>query len=161
MEKIITRYFLVTTILRLKWYNKPSMDKVLVTGVFDVLHEEHLIFLKKAKSLGDYLLVGVESDVRVAQMKGENRPINTQLVRVSQLEKLKIADEVFILPEAFNKPEQHIELIKKIKPKYLAVSSHTKHLEEKQQILEAHGGKVVIVHNHNPKISTTKILSQK
>jgi len=134
------------------------MNKVLVTGVFDILHKEHILFLNKAKALGDYLIIGVESDIRVKQMKGEDRPINSQKVRKVNLEKLKIANDVFILPEEFNKPIHHKKLIQNIKPKILAVSSHTKHLDKKQVILSELGGKVVIVHNHNPKISTTKIL---
>lgn len=134
--------------------------KVLVTGVFDILHKEHVNFLKKAKALGDYLVVAIESDVRVKQMKGEDRPINSQNKRKENLEKLNLADEVFILPEEFNKPEHHKELIKKIKPKFLAVSSHTKYLDKKQAILNELGGEVVIVHDHNPEISTTNLLKK-
>jgi cytidyltransferase-like protein len=134
-------------------------NKVLVTGVFDILHKEHLIFLNKAKSLGDYLVVGIESNLRVAQMKGKDRPINSQDVRVLNIEKLKIADEVFILPEEFSKPEHHKELIKKIKPKILAVSSHTKHFSKKQAILHDLGGEVVVVHKHNPAVSSTHLLN--
>ena len=93
-------------------------NKVLVTGVFDLLHKEHIEFLKKASDLGDYLIVGIESDVRVKQMKGESRPINAQKVRKENLEKLNLANEVFILPEQFSRPEDHIKLIKKIKPEY-------------------------------------------
>ncbi len=64
----------------------------LVTGVFDLLHEEHLRFLQKAKKTADFLLVGVESDLRVRQMKGQNRPLNDQLHRLQNLQKLGIAD---------------------------------------------------------------------
>lgn len=137
-----------------------SKKRILVTGVFDVLHEEHLQFLQKAKSLGDFLIVGIESDIRVKQIKGEGRPINSQAVRKKNLEKLRIADEVFILPEQFNKPEDHIALIGKVRPDFLAVSSHTHHLDKKQAILEQFGGKVVVVHEHNPKVSTTKLLQK-
>lgn len=140
---------------------KVYMNKVLVTGVFDVLHKEHFNFLKKAKALGDYLIVGIESDVRVRQMKGKGRPIHSQAVRVANLKKISDIDEVFILPEQFSNPADHSALIQKIKPKYLAVSSHTQHLDKKEAILQQHGGKVVVVHTHNPLVSTTQILSQK
>ena len=139
---------------------KKKKQIVLATGVFDILHQEHSNFLKKAKAIGDYLIVGVESDVRVRHMKGESRPVNSQAVRIKNLEDLQIADEVFLLPEQFSKPEDHIALIKKIKPRFLAVSSHTHHLEKKQAILKQFGGEVVIVHEHNPKISTTKLLQK-
>lgn len=134
--------------------------KVLVTGVFDILHDEHIKFLQKAKKLGDTLSIGIESDFRVRQMKGEGRPINSQSIRQQNLETLNIAQEVFVLPERFSKPEDHIALIQKIKPDFLAVSSHTKHLDEKRKILNECGGEVVVVHEHNPKISSSLILQK-
>lgn len=138
-----------------------SEQVVLVTGVFDLLHAEHRNFLQKAKALGGKLLVGVESDVRVRALKGEGRPINSQAVRVANITALGIADEVFVLPEAFSKPEHHRTLLEQLRPNILAVSSHSPHLDKKQQLMESLGGQVVIVHQHNPSVSTTQILQQK
>ncbi len=132
---------------------------VLVTGVFDVLHEEHVAFLRKAKALG-WLLVGVESDVRVAEMKGPSRPVNPAQRRVSTLEELQIADAVFVLPDHFNTPAAHEALIAEVRPRYLAVSAHTAHLDKKQAILAKHGGEVKVVHEHNPAVSSTILLAQ-
>jgi len=132
---------------------------VLVTGVFDVLHEEHRYFLDKAKEIGDVLVVGLESDIRVKQIKGENRLLNLQKKRVRNLESWKIADCVFVLPEKFKSSEDHLELLKKIVPDILAVSEHSLHLGKKQQLMKKIGGKVVIVHDHNPAVSTTQILT--
>jgi len=134
---------------------------VLATGVFDILHQEHETFLRKAKALGGKLVVGIESDVRVRELKGVGRPINNQAQRLAQLQALKIADEVFVLPEVFSKPEDHRALVQKVDATILAVSSHSPHLEKKQKLMEALGGKVVVVHEHNPAISTTKILEQR
>lgn len=131
---------------------------VLATGVFDLLHIEHLNFLQKAKKAGDILIVGLESDTRVKIIKGEERPINNQIVRQKNISLLPYVDFCFILPDVFSSPEDHNRLIDAIKPNILAVSSHTKHLEAKNTILNKHGGKVQIVHDHNPNISTTQIL---
>lgn len=138
------------------------MDKkiVLVTGVFDLLHDEHLNFLKKAKLLGEKLIIGVESDKRVKEIKGLNRPVLSQETRKKNLEKLLLADRVFILPEQFSKPEDHLNLVKKVGATILAVSSHTAHLDKKQQIMEKVGGKVMVVHEHNPEISTSILLEK-
>ncbi|MBP7768362.1 adenylyltransferase/cytidyltransferase family protein [Candidatus Woesebacteria bacterium] len=133
---------------------------VLVTGVFDVLHEEHLNFLHKAKKLGTALLVGIESDVRVKLLKGEGRPINSERVRRTHLKELAIADEVFILPEKFSSIEDHRALLAKIKPAVLAVSSHTPFIENKRKLMAEVGGTVEIVHKQNKKISTTLILQR-
>lgn len=142
----------------LKKARSHSTKVALVTGVFDILHEEHRKFLQKAKKEGDILIVGIESDARVRKLKGEGRPINNQEARSQKLEALGIADFVFILPEEFNKPEDHIQLISEIKPDVLAVSSHSSHLEQKKKIIEQFGGQLKIVHQHNPRVSSTMIL---
>lgn len=133
---------------------------VLATGVFDVLHQEHIFFLQKAKKLGGFLVVGLESDIRVQKMKGQNRPVFSQKERKTQLEALGIADAVFILPEIFDLPEHHSQLIRDISPDFFAVSEQTPHLEEKKKVLQAHGSRLVVVHEHNPSISTTQILKK-
>lgn len=132
--------------------------KVLVTGVFDVLHSEHKKLLREAKKLGGRLLVGVETDERVKKLKGYNRPINSLAVRLANLRQLKIADEVFALPKKFDTEADYLSFTKKLKPDILAVSARTPFLNEKRQIMSHCGGKVVIVLPHNPQVSTTKLL---
>lgn len=132
---------------------------VFVSGVFDLLHQEHKNFLQKARALGDVLFVAIESDVRVRQLKGEGRPVNSQEMRKKAIEAQKLADIVFILPEDFSSPAQHIQIIQEVWPDFLAVSSHTSHLDKKRAIVEAAGGELVIVHQHNPAVSTTQILN--
>lgn len=132
----------------------------LATGVFDVLHAEHIEFLKRAKALGGRLIVGIESDVRVRRLKGEGRPVNGEDVRRKNIERLGIVDEVFVLPEKFDLPEEHLDLLKKIKPDILAVSSHTPHIAEKIRLMKDLGGRVEVVHQHNPNISSTLLIKK-
>lgn len=73
----------------------PS-KKIFVNGTFDVLHTGHLNLLKAAKDLGGFVLVAVDSDTRVKQLKGLTRPINPQLDRVRMLLALKYVDKVII-----------------------------------------------------------------
>jgi len=82
------------------------MKKIVVNGTFDILHLGHLALLNYAKSLGDYLLVLIDSDVRVKELKGSNRPINNQLERKEFLINLKSVDQV----EVFNNQEE-LELL--------------------------------------------------
>ena len=72
------------------------MKKVFVNGTFDILHVGHIALLDYAKSLGDQLVVGIDSDHRVRLLKGSNRPINSQLERGTLLSALKSVDEVFV-----------------------------------------------------------------
>ena len=63
-------------------------------GCFDILHRGHIELFRYAKSLGDYLVVGIDEDERVKQSKGDNRPINTVDDRRAVLESIKYIDEV-------------------------------------------------------------------
>lgn len=140
---------------------EKSLKIVLVSGVFDVLHQEHVNFLNKAGKLGGLLLVAIESDARVKKIKGEDRPINNQEKRVKNLLELGISDTVFVLPDEFSRPSDHQQLIYEIKPDVLAVSSHTPHLKEKREILERVGGEVIVAYEQNPNVSSTKIINGK
>jgi cytidyltransferase-like protein len=133
---------------------------VLATGVFDIFHDEHRTFLVKAKAVGDILIVGVESDLRARALKGEGRPVNTEEVRRHQIEATGIADVAFILPEAFSSPEQYQGLVHHLRPAILAVSSHTDFLDRKAALLAEVGGEVKVVHEHNPRVSTSILLQQ-
>jgi cytidyltransferase-like protein len=134
---------------------------VLVTGVFDILHAEHRKFLEKARAQGGFLLVGLETDQRVRELKGAGRPVNSAKIRQANLEKWQLADEIFMLPTQFNRPADHDNLIAQIQPAVLAVSSHTAHLDKKQAILQKYGGQVIVVHAHNPEMSTTVLLAKR
>lgn len=131
---------------------------VLATGVFDLLHQEHKLFLQKAREHGDILLVGIESDVRVRALKGSGRPVQSAEVRCQAVSALSTVSAAFILPESFATPEAHRALIGLVRPNILAVSSHSLHLEKKKAILQEFGGDVVVVHQHNPEISTSRLL---
>lgn len=84
---------------------------VFTNGCFDILHRGHFELLRKSKELGDYLIVGLNSDASVKRLKGNDRPINNQQDRKQALESIKHIDEVIIFDE--NTP---YELIKKVKP---------------------------------------------
>lgn len=133
---------------------------VLVTGVFDLLHQEHRLFLEKASQLGGVLLVGVESDERVRKLKGKGRPIQSQQERATAIARLGLAAAVFVLPTQFDEPADHEALIEALKPDVLAVSAHTAHQVEKSAIMAKFGGVVIVVHGHNQQISTTQLLQQ-
>lgn len=136
---------------------------VLVTGVFDLLHDEHQNFLVKAQELGGLLVIGIESDTRVRQLKGEGRPIQNQTQRQAAIQALTLTPNqaVFILPETFDNPQAYRQLLAEVQPTILAVSSHSPYLEVKQQMMAEIGGVVRVVHQHNPAVSTTQILTQR
>ena len=86
--------------------------KVMVNGTFDILHRGHLQMLQYARSLGDHLLVAIDTDRRVKELKGSDRPINNQNDRRFMLESLRCVDTVYF----FDSKDQLIELMKEYQP---------------------------------------------
>ena len=84
---------------------------VFTNGVFDILHKGHFELLAEARTLGEKLIVGINSDASVKRLKGETRPVNNQMKRISQLEILPWVDQVVVFHE-----DTPYELIKEIKP---------------------------------------------
>jgi rfaE bifunctional protein nucleotidyltransferase chain/domain len=96
--------------------------KVFVNGTFDIIHRGHLELLNYAKSLGDFLYVGIDCDMRVKQKKGYSRPIHNEEERKFLLENLKAVDEVGI----FSSDEGLENMIKSFKPDIMVVGSDWK-----------------------------------
>ena len=119
-------------------------------GCFDVLHKGHLILLKQARSLGDKLIVGLNSDGSVKRLKGDTRPFNDLETRREQLELIPYVDEVVVFHE-----DTPYELIKDIKPD-LIVKGGDYTVEEivGHDLAPVHIVPTVIGH------STTKILGE-
>jgi len=72
---------------------------VVTNGCFDLLHVGHVHYLEEARALGDALLIGVNADASVRQLKGPDRPLNTETDRARVLAALDCVDGVLIFPE--------------------------------------------------------------
>jgi len=81
-------------------------------GTFDILHRGHLEMLKFARQQGQYLLVAIDTDRRVKELKGSSRPINNQEDRMFHLMSLEFVNEV----KLFDSKEELVELMKLFKP---------------------------------------------
>lgn len=88
---------------------------VFTNGCFDIIHAGHVRYLKKARSLGDVLVVGLNSDSSVRSIKGETRPIVPQKERAEVLSALECVDYVVV----FSDPTP-LKLIESIRPDVLA-----------------------------------------
>jgi rfaE bifunctional protein nucleotidyltransferase chain/domain len=87
---------------------------VFTNGCFDILHKGHVTYLNEAKKLGDYLIIGLNSDASVKRLKGETRPINNEQDRKFVLENLKAVDFVVIFEE-----DTPLKLITNLRPNVL------------------------------------------
>ncbi len=95
------------------------MKKIFVNGTFDILHPGHLQLLNYAKSLGDYLLVAIDTDERVKQKKGSERPVFSQEERKFFLINLKAVDQVSF----FSTDEELENTIREYSPDVMIVGS--------------------------------------
>src|SRR5258707_7341502 len=114
---------------------------VFTNGVFDLLHVGHLRYLQRARELGDALLIGLNSDRSVRQIKGPERPITTESERAEVLEALNCVDGVVIFDE-----ETPRDLIAAIQPDVLVKGADwAEDAIVGRDIVEARGGRVIRV----------------
>ena len=123
--------------------------KVWVNGTFDVLHIGHIKLLEFAGSLG-VLRVGIDTDKRVKELKGPDRPFNNQQDRKFMLESLKYVDEVVL----FDSREGLINSIKDYSPDIMIVGDDYKG----QEVYGSEYAEELIFFGKLPEYSTTKIL---
>jgi rfaE bifunctional protein nucleotidyltransferase chain/domain len=94
---------------------KQNEFKVVFTnGCFDILHLGHLDYLEKSRNFGDKLVIGLNTDRSVSQLKGSNRPVNNEYARARMLAAMSFVDLVIAFDE-----ETPLELIQKVKPDIL------------------------------------------
>jgi rfaE bifunctional protein nucleotidyltransferase chain/domain len=125
--------------------------KIWVNGCFDILHRGHFELFNFAKSLGNILIVGIDSDEKIANDKGPNRPYNNLEDRVYALESLKAIDKVMVFDN-----REHLEWLVEInKPDVMVVGSDWKGKE----IVGGNHAKKIIYFDRIDNYSTTDILS--
>jgi rfaE bifunctional protein nucleotidyltransferase chain/domain len=126
---------------------------VFTNGVFDLLHLGHIDYLSKAKDLGDFLVVGVNSDDSVKRLgKGDNRPIKDEISRSTIMASLRFIDMVIIFDE-----DTPYEIIKLVQPDILVKGADYKPEEiVGYDVVTAKGGKVITI-DFLPGYSTTAI----
>lgn len=135
MEKVVTLKKLLREIEPLR---KKGKKVVFTNGCFDILHAGHVRYLKRAKSLGDILVVGLNSDASVKKIKGAARPIVPQEERAEVLAALGSVDYVVI----FDEPTP-LRLIKEIKPDILVKGADWPAKEiVGADVVKAEGGRV-------------------
>jgi D-beta-D-heptose 7-phosphate kinase/D-beta-D-heptose 1-phosphate adenosyltransferase len=94
------------------------MTKIFVNGTFDVLHLGHLALLEYAHSLGT-VMVAIDSDARIKQLKGAQRPVNTLVERITMLEALRCVDSVRV----FDTDQDLIDIIRAYQPNIMVKGS--------------------------------------
>lgn len=131
---------------------------VLVGGCFDVLHPGHVIFLEKAKKAGDILVVILESDKRIRELKGVKRPAQNQRDRAKMLSAFGCVDYIVLLPYIKSDLE-YDALVEKIKPDVIAVTRGEENINHHQRAAKLVGAKLKFVTKMVGDHSSSRILN--
>lgn len=128
---------------------------VLTNGCFDILHVGHVRYLQAARELGDCLIVGLNSDASVRQLKGPTRPVNTEADRAEVLAGLAAVDYVVVFPE-----ETAEALVAEIRPAiYAKGGDYSADRLPEAKVAAEYGGQTVLL----PEVigrSTTSIIKK-
>ena len=125
--------------------------KVFVNGTFDVLHYGHLKLLESARELGDILYVAIDTDERIKEKKGDNRPFHNLIERKEMLDAIVHVTKVF----TFGSDEDLITLIRAINPDIYVIGSDYKN----KPIVGMEYLKNIVFIPRLEKFSTTKIMN--
>ncbi len=136
---------------------KRNQKIVWTNGCFDILHEGHVNYLRKAKELGDYLVVGLNSDESVRKLKGKDRPIRPHEARAEILSSLESVDFVMIFPET--SVERYL---KELKPQiYVKAGDYnlTNMNQKERKAVEDYNGEIIFIPIEK-RVSTTQIIEK-
>jgi len=110
-------------------------------GCFDLIHPGHVQYLEDARALGDFLVVGLNSDASVARLKGPSRPLQDETARALVLLGLRSVDAVVLFGE-----DTPLDLITALQPDLLIKGGdYTPETVVGREVVEARGGKVVLI----------------
>jgi D-beta-D-heptose 7-phosphate kinase/D-beta-D-heptose 1-phosphate adenosyltransferase len=128
---------------------------VLASGCFDILHVGHVGYLRQASGLGDTLVVGLNSDISVRNLKGPTRPVNQAWARATVLASLSCVDRVVV----FDEPTPH-KLIATVRPHvYAKGGDYTRETLPEWSLVEEVGGRVQIL-PQLPGYSTSDLIAR-
>jgi D-glycero-beta-D-manno-heptose 1-phosphate adenylyltransferase len=139
--------------LRSRW-SLEGRAVVFTNGCYDLLHPGHVRLLEQARSLGDILVVGLNSDAGVRRMKGASRPLVPATERAALVEAVEAVDAVVLFDE-----ETPRELIAQLLPDVLVKGADWTHFIAGREEVEGAGGKVVAL-PLEPGYSTTNLVAE-
>jgi rfaE bifunctional protein nucleotidyltransferase chain/domain len=140
-------------IARVAIARKHGARIVLANGCFDILHVGHIRYLEGARQLGDVLVVAINADEQVRQLKGEGRPFVPERERAEMIAALRPVDFVTIFPEPTVE-----SLLRAIRPDVHAKGTdYTAETVPERDVVRSYGGRVCIVGDPKDHSSTEMV----
>lgn len=152
MQKIFSEGQLAEQLARLRRQGKRI---VFTNGCFDLMHSGHVYMLAQAKTFGDILVVGMNTDASVKRLKGDKRPILDQASRLALLAALEVVDYITLFEE-----DTPLALIRRLQPHILVKGGDwSPEAIVGKEVVEHAGGRVVAV-RHQDDFSTTNLIER-
>ena len=152
MQKIFSEGPLAEQLARLRRQGKRI---VFTNGCFDLMHSGHVYMLAQAKTFGDILVVGMNTDASVKRLKGDKRPILDQASRLALLAALEVVDYITLFEE-----DTPLALIRRLQPHVLVKGGDWSPEDiVGKEVVEHAGGRVVAV-RHQDGLSTTNLIER-
>lgn len=134
------RFFLNAKAFHAAFPKRPG-TLCFTNGCFDLIHPGHVKYLEDVRALGDFLVLGLNSDASVARLKGPSRPLQDETARAMVLLGLRSVDAVVRFEE-----DTPLELIRALQPDVLAKGGdYTPETVVGRDVVEARGGRLVLV----------------
>jgi len=154
-ESVLKKTGLLNDLLKSISLLKSQKKRIVFTnGCFDLLHVGHIKYLQKARELGDFLIVAINSDDSVKRLKGERRPLISEDERAMILSALECVDYVLIFKE-----DTPLPILKRIRPDILVKGGdYTKDQVVGRELVEDYGGRVELISYVDNK-STSNIIN--
>ncbi len=144
----------------------PNKKIIFCSGAFDLTHAGHILFFEDCKKMGDILVVGVGSDKAIRELKGNNRPIINESLRMKMVDSFKPVDYT-LLDELTGKKDPHLifkTVFENLKPDMYVINEDVKDIEERRKLADKFMVKLLVLKRNCPKefdnISTTKIIDK-
>ena len=156
LKKINNKIFDLQLLMKkIEKWRSENKKVVFTNGCFDLIHLGHIEILARSADYGDKLIIGVNSDLSIKKLKGENRPIIEESSRIRQLSALEFVDAVVLFDE-----ETPIKLIETIKPDVITKGGdYTAKNVVGNEVVSQKSGEVVII-PLTQGYSTTSILNK-
>ena len=156
LERVKNKIFNKNNLLKkLEIWRGENKKIVFTNGCFDLIHLGHIEILARSSDFGDKLIIGVNSDLSIKKLKGENRPIIEESSRIKQLSALEFVDAVVLFDE-----DTPIKLIETIKPDVITKGGdYTAKNIVGNEVVSLKNGEVIII-PLTQGYSTTSILNK-
>ena len=152
-QRLIRDYDRLAEVISAIRITNPKIRIVMTSGTYDLAHVGHCRYLEKARSLGDFLVVGVDSDAKTRKRKGPDRPVVPEDERAEMLAHMRHVNILFTKDLG----DEHLKMLKTVSPDVLVVTAREKRSEKDIEEIRKHAKEIVELESQATASTTNRI----